>query len=45
MFGTVTPGTEYVLAQDLSVTTNSVNGFSVTVTAEGDLASLRWRRH
>lgn len=38
-FGLVTPSTEYVLAQDLSVSTNSKNGFMVTVFTEGDLVS------
>jgi hypothetical protein len=38
-FGTVAPNTEYVLAQDLAVTTNAVNGFTVTVEAAGDLQS------
>ncbi len=38
-FGLVTYETEYVLAQDLFVTTNAGNGFTVTVEASGDLAS------
>jgi hypothetical protein len=38
-FGTVSPSTEYLLAQDLSVTTNSGNGFTVKVFADGDLTS------
>jgi hypothetical protein len=38
-FGTVQPTLEYVLAQDLSVTTNAVNGFAVTVEAASDLLS------
>jgi hypothetical protein len=38
-FGLVQPGTEYVLGQNLSVTTNAENGFTVTVTAAGDLTS------
>lgn len=39
-FGTVQPNTNYVLAQDLEVTTNSENGFTVTVVADGDLQSI-----
>lgn len=38
-FGIVTPGFEYVLAQDLSITTNAENGFVVTVVADDDLRS------
>jgi hypothetical protein len=38
-FGVVQPLTAYVLAQDLAVTTNAVNGFTVTVNAAGDLQS------
>ncbi len=38
-FGTAAPSTEYVLAQDLAVTTNAVNGFMVTVEASGELQS------
>lgn len=38
-FGLVNYGNEYVLAQDLFVTTNSGGGFTVTVEASGDLAS------
>ncbi len=38
-FGIVLPSSEYVLAQDLSVTTNSQSGFAVTVYADGDLQS------
>ncbi len=36
-FGTVEPATEYVLAQDITVSTNAVNGFMVSVFADGDL--------
>jgi len=36
-FGTTSPNVEYVLAQDLSVITNTNNGFAVTVFADGDL--------
>jgi len=38
-FGTVAPATEYVLAQDVAVTTNAENGYVVTVVADGDLRS------
>ncbi len=38
-FGLVSYGNEYVLAQDLAVTTNAGGGFTVTVEASGDLAS------
>jgi hypothetical protein len=38
-FGLLTPATEYVLGQTLSVITNSANGFMVTVYADGDLRS------
>lgn len=38
-FGLISPETEYVLAQDLRVTSNSTNGFTVTVQATGDLES------
>ncbi len=38
-FGTVAAGTQYVLAQDLAVTTNALEGFTVTVSAETDLTS------
>ncbi len=38
-FGTVAPSTEYVLAQDLAVTTNAEDGFTVKVFADGDLQS------
>lgn len=38
-FGLVTPANEYVLAQDISVNTNSKNGFVVTVFTDGDLMS------
>jgi hypothetical protein len=38
-FGLVSNGNEYVLAQDLTVSTNSTNGFMVTVFADGDLQS------
>jgi hypothetical protein len=38
-FGLISPETEYVLAQDLSVTSNSLAGFTVTVEATGDLES------
>jgi hypothetical protein len=38
-FGVVEPNTNYVLAQDLAVTTNSTNGFTVTVNALTDLQS------
>jgi len=38
-FGLVSPSTEYLLAQDLSVNTNSMNGFTVTVSADSDLTS------
>lgn len=38
-FGVLTPSTEYVLAQDLSVTTNSKEGFTVRVFADGDFQS------
>lgn len=36
-FGTTTPDSEYVMAQDVSVTTNAGDGFTVTVLADGDL--------
>lgn len=36
-FGTTTPDVEYVMAQDLQVTTNAADGFAVTVYADGDL--------
>lgn len=38
-FSVVDPSTEYVLAQDLAVTTNSKNGYTVRVFADGDLQS------
>jgi hypothetical protein len=38
-FGMVNVDTEYLLAQDLSVTTNSENGFTVAVYADTDLIS------
>lgn len=38
-FGIVSAGSEYVLAQDLTVNTNSANGFIVSVFADGDLES------
>jgi hypothetical protein len=38
-FGAVAPLTEYVMAQDLAATTNTVNGFTVTVSARSDLTS------
>ena len=38
-FGTVSPSTEYVLAQDLAVTTNAGDGFTVTVEASTDLTA------
>lgn len=40
-FGTLTPDTEYLLAQQLNVTTNAGNGFVVTVESDssGDLVS------
>ena len=38
-YGVVAHGNEYLLAQDLSVTTNSRNGFMVRVFADGDLES------
>jgi hypothetical protein len=38
-FGLVAPNTEYVIAQDLNVTTNSKNGFTVSVFADGNLES------
>lgn len=36
-FGTTTPDVEYVMAQDVQVTTNAADGFAVTVSADGDL--------
>lgn len=39
-FGSVQPNTPRVLAQDISVLTNSTNGFMVTVNANGDLTSV-----
>ncbi len=38
-FGTVESGNEYLLAQDISVTTNAGEGFVVTVEATADLLS------
>ena len=38
-FGTITPNESRVLAQDLTVTTNATNGFTVTVEQTGDLES------
>ena len=38
-FGTLTAGTPEILGQQLNVTTNSRNGFSVTVQTDGDLRS------
>ncbi len=38
-FGTVSPSNEYLLAQDISVTTNAESGFTVRVFADGDLTS------
>lgn len=38
-FGTLSPGTPKTLAQDLSVTTNANNGFTVTVVANQTLTS------
>jgi hypothetical protein len=38
-FGTLTAGTPEVLGQQLNVTTNARNGFSVTVQTDGDLRS------
>ena len=40
-FGTLTPGTQYLLAQQLNVTSNAGNGFVVTVESDsdGDLVS------
>ncbi|NJO83944.1 MAG: hypothetical protein HC828_14925 [Blastochloris sp.] len=38
-FGELQPLNEYVMAQDLFVTTNAVSGFTVTVEASGDLQS------
>jgi hypothetical protein len=39
-FGLVQPNTNYVLAQDVAVTTNSESGFTVTVFADGNLQSV-----
>ena len=38
-FGTLTPGTAYTAAQDLTVTTNAANGFRVTVYEDQNLTS------
>jgi hypothetical protein len=38
-FGTVSPGQAYYLAQDLAVTTNAANGFTVTVEADQTLTA------
>lgn len=38
-FGTVVPGQVYVLGQELTVETNAINGFVVTVKKDGDLRS------
>ena len=38
-FGTLSPGTTYRMAQDLSVSTNASNGFTVTVVADQTLTS------
>ena len=38
-FETLTPGTAKVLAQDLAVTTNAANGFSVTIQEDQNLTS------
>jgi hypothetical protein len=44
-FGTVAPNTDYLMAQELRVSTNALNGFSVTVEADqtltaGNLATI-----
>jgi len=38
-FGTVAPNTDYLMAQELRVSTNALNGFSVTVEADQTLTA------
>ena len=38
-FGNLSVGTSTIAAQDITVSTNALNGFSVTVTEDGDLRS------